>query len=172
MKTAFLIVLGALAVFAQVTVAPRFPLWAATPDFPLLFLVLAAAFGGPFSSMVATPIVAICLGFASDRAPGLLLIAYLPLLPLGLLIEQMELPLTHFFRTLAACIATGIWLRLLLAGVVLVQAGFTFSLLTKVIMPGIFIDFALLAVVYLVLRLIGLSGRSLTLARGGFLAHE
>lgn len=172
MKTAILVVLGALCVFAQVTVAPRFPLWAAIPDFPLLFLVMLAAFGGPFKAMVATPILAVCVGFAGDRAPGLLLIAYLPVLPLGLLLEEADIPLTHFFRVLAAGVATGAWIRTLLAAVVLIQAGFTPSLLTKVILPGVFIDIALLAVVYLAVRLIGLNGRSLTLPRGGFLAHE
>ena len=172
MKTIVIVILGALAVFAQVTVAPRFPLWAAVPAFPLVFLVLLAAFGGPFKAMVAMPIVAIALGFASNRAPGLLLLAYLPALPIGLLLEESDIPLSHLVRTLTSGIATGVWIRLLLASTVLAQAGFTISLFTKVIVPGIFLDFALLAVVYLVLSLIGLNGRSLTLPRGGFLAHE
>jgi hypothetical protein len=173
MKTAILAVLTALAIFAQVTVAPRFPISGAVFNFPLMLLVLIAAFGGPLAAMVTTPIVAILLGFASDRSPGLLLIGYLPLLPLGLLLEQSNLPLTHFFRTLGTGIIGGIWLRGILALAVMAQgAGFTVSVLTKVIIPGILLDFALLAVVYLLLRLIGLSGRSLTLSRGGFLAHE
>jgi hypothetical protein len=173
MKTAILVLLGALAIFAQVTVAPRFPISGAIFNFPLIVLVLTAAFAGPTSAMVATPIIAILLGFASDRSPGLLLIGYLPLLPLGVLIEQSRLPLTDFFQTLAAGLITGAWLRGVLAFAVMVQgAGFTVAVLTKVILPGLLLDFALLAVVYLALRLIGLNGRSLTLSRGGFLAHE
>lgn len=173
MKTLILGALLLLAIFAQVTVAPLFPISGATFDFPLAVLVLMAAFGGPLATMAAVPIAAILLGFASDRAPGLLLIGYLPLLPIGHLLEEWNAPLTHFFRTLAMGLVTGVWLRAVLALAVMAQgAGFTVAVLTKVIIPGILLDFALLAVVYLALRLIGLSGRSLALSRGGYWAHE
>ena len=88
------------AALAEVTVAPLFPISAAVPDIPLVTLVVVTAYAGPYAAMLGIPFVAICLGFASDRSPGVLLIAYLPLLPLAAILEESSLPLNRFARTL------------------------------------------------------------------------
>lgn len=173
MKVATLVVLGAIAILGQVTVAPGFPIAGAVFSFPLILLVLIAGFGGPTSAMIAIPLVAVALGFVSDRSPALLLLGFLPLLPLGLVVEELRLPLSPFLQTLIVGAATGIWLRAVLAAAVMVQgAGFHAALFTKVLLPGAVLDVALLALVYAALRLIGLERRSMTLSQGGFLLHE
>jgi hypothetical protein len=158
------------ASLAEVTVAPLFPISAAVPDIPLVTLVVVTAYAGPYAAMLGIPFVAICLGFASDRSPGVLLIAYLPLLPLAALLEESSLPLNRFARTLVTGAATGLWLRLLLAIVAVLQGASlpVVTLIARLLLPGLFLDIALLAVAYLPLRLIGLEGHRMALQRGGF----
>ncbi len=159
-----------LAAIAQVTVAPLFPVAGAVPEFVLLGLVLMAAFSSPSPVMVLTPLMAVALAFLSDRSPGLLLVAYLPLLPLGFALEESPVPLNHYLRTLAMIVVTGVWLRTLLAlGAMASGAAPAFSLLlSDVLVPGAFLDAALLTVVYIPMRLVGWSGRGMTLQRGRY----
>lgn len=159
-----------LAAMFQVTVAPLFPVSAAVPEFVLLTLVIVAAFGNPRRAMVCVPVAAVAYGFLSDRSPALLLLAYLPLLPLGLYLEEARVPLNHYARTLVATLVTGLWIRvLLMLGTVVGGADTTVgAAIGQVLVPGLFLDFALLSVVYVPLRLIGWSGQGMSLQRGSY----
>ena len=75
-------------------------------------LVMVVAFGGPRAAMVAVPVVALSFAFASNRSAALVLLAYLPLLPLAFVLEEGGLPLNRFAQTLVAGVATGLWARL------------------------------------------------------------
>jgi cell shape-determining protein MreD len=166
-----LAVIGTLfAAMLQVTVAPLFPISAAEPEFLLLTLVIISAFGSPRRGMICVPIAAIAYGFLSDRSPGLLVLAYLPLLPLGLYLEEARVPLNHFARTLLALLLTGVWARVLLVlGAVVGGADAPVSVvLGQIVVPGLFLDFALLTVVYVPMRLVGWSGQGMSLQRGGY----
>ena len=162
-----------LAAMAQVTVAPLFPVAGAVPEFVLLTLALLVAFNSPRPVMIGTPIAALAYGFLSDRAPALLLLGYLPLLPLGYLLEESRVPVNHYLRTVAMMVITGLWLRTLLAlGAMTAGADAAFGILiADVLVPGIFLDLALLTVVYIPLRLIGWTGQGMTLERTGYYAR-
>ncbi len=167
----FLAVLATLfAAVWQVTVAPLFPVWGVTFDFVLLTLVLIAAFGSPQRGMLCVPVAALAYGFLSGREPGLLVLCYLPLLPLGLYLEEARIPLNHYARTTIALVATGVWVRLLLVlGAVVGGADATPGLvIADVLLPGAILDFALLGIVYVPLRLLGWSGQGMSLSRGGY----
>jgi hypothetical protein len=155
---------------AEVTVAPLFPVSAAIPDLPLVTLLIVAAYAGPNSAMLGIPFVAICLGFASDRSPGLLLLAYLPMLPVAAGLEEFRVPLNQFSRVLLTGALTGLWMRGLLAAVAVLQGASLpiGTLIAGLFIPGLVLDIALLVVAYLPLRLIGLDGHRMTLQRGGF----
>lgn len=159
-----------LAAIAQVTVAPLFPLGGAAPEFVLLGLVLITAFSGPPPVMWLTPLAAVAAGWLSDRSPGLMLIAYLPLLPVGLGLEESPAPLNHYVRTLAMMLVTGMWLRMILAfGAIAGGAEPAIgALISDVIIPGLVLDLSLLTVVYIPLRLAGLAGRGMTLQRSRY----
>lgn len=159
-----------LAAIAQVTVAPLFPLGGAVPEFVLLGLVLITAFSGPAPVMLLTPLAAVAAGWLSDRSPGLMLIAYLPLLPVGLGLEESPAPLNHFVRTLAMMLVTGIWMRIVMAlGAIAGGAEPAIgALVSDVIIPGGFLDLSLLTVVYIPLRLAGLTGQGMTLQRSRY----
>ena len=170
MKAFLAVLLTIFAAMCQVTVAPLFPLWGVTFDFVLLTLVLVAAFGTPQRAMLCLPVAALAYGFLSNREPGLLVLAFLPLLPLGLYLEEARIPLNHYAHTLTAFLLTGAWARLLLVlGAVVggAEAG-PWTILSNVILPGLFLDFALLSVVYVPLRLLGWSGQGMSLSRGGY----
>jgi len=158
------------AAICQVTVAPLFPVANLTFDFVLLALILIAAFGTPQRAMLCVPVAALAYGFLSSREPGLLILCYLPLLPLGLYLEEARVPLNHYARTLGAFVLTGAWVRLLLVlGAVVGGAdGSARAVLFDVILPGVFLDFALLSVVYVPLRLLGWSGQGMSLSRGSY----
>ena len=112
MKAAGVCLLVVVTALAQVAVAPLFPVSAAVPDYALVVLVILTVFAGPTTVMLAIPLMAICLGFASDRSPGLLLMAYLPLLPLALYAEDSRLPLNRYAQMVVAGVAAGIWARM------------------------------------------------------------
>jgi len=170
MKGLIAILLVMFAAVAQVNVSSLFPVSGAVGDLVLVTLALLAVFGSPRLAMVCIPIAALSLGFISDRAPGLLLLGYLPLLPVAFYIEEARLPLNHYARTLVAVLATGLWLRLLLVlGAIAsgADAGLG-AAVTMVLIPGLFLDFALLSVVYIPLRLVGWNGQGMSLQRGGY----
>ncbi|MGI8926741.1 MAG: hypothetical protein ACR2HN_08880 [Tepidiformaceae bacterium] len=168
MKAVAVVVVLVFAALAQVTVASLFPWRGALPDLALMALVLFAAFRGPVPVMAGLPILALSLGFVSGRAPSLLLLAYLPLLPLAYALEEAAVPLNRYVRLLIAGCGTGAWARLVLAlGVIAQGAPFDFSvLITDLIVPGLFLDAALLTVSYLPLRAVGCEPQGLAL-RGG-----
>jgi len=170
MKAAGFLVAGILAAIAQVTVAPLFPLSGAVPDVVLLTLVTIAVFSSPRPVMYATPVAAIALGFLTDRGAGLMLLAYLPLLPLGYVIQESRVPVNHFARTVAMTAATGLWARTLLAAATMVDGAepAVGDLLAMVLLPGLFLDFALLMVAYIPSRLIGWTGEGMALRRSGY----
>ncbi|MFN0148044.1 MAG: hypothetical protein ACKVT1_16185 [Dehalococcoidia bacterium] len=158
-----------LAALVQVTVVPLFPLGGAVADAALLTLAGVALFMGPHAAMIALPALCLFLGFASDRSPGLLLIAYLPLLPLAGAVEEARLPANRFVRLLLAVVVAGVWARVVLSGSAFVQ-GAAFApgpLLTDVVIPGLVLDAILLSLLYLPPRLAGWSPESLTLRRMG-----
>lgn len=154
----------------QVTVAPLFPVANVTFDFVLVTLVVVTAFGSPRRGMVAVPLAALAYGFLSGRAPALLLLAYLPLLPLGSYLEGVSVPLNHYARTALAMVATGGWARMLMVlGAVLGGADATAGdVVFGVLLKGVFLDFALLSVVYVPLRLLGWTGQGMSLQRGTY----
>ncbi|HMO54379.1 MAG TPA: hypothetical protein PJ994_07740 [Tepidiformaceae bacterium] len=173
MKAA-LIGLGiALAAIAQVTVAPLFPVSGAVPDFLLLTLVMLVAFSSPQPVMIGTPFAAIAYSFLSDRSPALLLIAYLPILPVGYFLEASPVPMNHYLRALLMMALTGIWARTLLALAAMTsgaQPAFG-ALIADVLIPGLSLDVALLTVAYLPFRLIGWTGEGMKLGRSGYYAR-
>lgn len=171
MKAVAVALLVVVAAVAQVTVSPRFPIQAAVADMVLVTLVLAAAFAGPRIAMLAVPFAAICLGFASSREPGLLLLAYLPILPLARWLEFAPVPLSGYWRLAWVTFATGAWARCLLAfGALTAGAGLElFPLITLILIPGALLDWALLTVVFLPHRFVGWEVRPMDVQRGGIL---
>lgn len=161
-----------LAVVAQVTVAPLFPVAGAVPELVLVTLCLAAAFAGPGPVLVLTPAGAVMQGMIADRGAGLLLLAYLPVVVLGALLEDAPLPLGHAAKTWLMTLGSGLVARTILAvGAMLGGAPAAFGpLVTAVLLPGLFIDFVLLTLLYVPLRLAGLSGASFAGARGRYFA--
>jgi hypothetical protein len=170
MKAVAIGLLVLLGVLGQVTVASLFPISGGEADLPLITLLLLSVFAGPRAVLIALPIAAIMLGFVSDRAPGLLLLAYLPLPPLALFLDESPLPLNHYARTALTCFGIGVWLRLVLAlGAVAQGADMAAgALIRDVMLPGAFLDLALLTVAYIACRFIGWTGRGMTLQRSGW----
>lgn len=170
MKAVLAALLVVLAALVQVTVAPLFPLRGAVADAGLVTLLALAAAMGPRVALWAVPLFALTLSWVTDRSPGLLLLAYLPLLPLAYFLEGVRLPMGRLSRALAAGAATGLWARGLLAGGAMAQgASFALSqLVTTVLVPGLAFDLVLVAGLYLFLRLAGREPRSLSLARTGW----
>lgn len=167
MKPLGIVTLVVVVALAQVAVAPLFPVSAAIPDLALVTLVMLAVYAGPTTVMLALPLMAICVGFASSRDPGLLLMAYLPLLPLALFLEESRVPLNRYAQMTAAGMATGAWARSMLAlGAIAGGAEPALGTLTfGLLFPGLLVDFALLTVVYVTFRVLGWSGRGMTLER-------
>ncbi|PFG75244.1 hypothetical protein [Tepidiforma thermophila] len=174
MKPLALVALVFGAAIGQVTVAPLFPVDGAVPELVLLSLCLVAAFSGPVPVMVLTPLAAVMHGMLADRDAGLLLIAYLPVLPLGALLEDGPLPLGHAARTYLVLAGAGVLARSVLAiGAMLGGAPALFGpLLVDVLLPGLFLDVLLLTICYLPLRLAGLEGGSFRLQRGRYFAYR
>lgn len=167
MKAVSVVLLVVLVALAQVSVAPLFPVSAAIPDFALVTLVMLAVFAGPGTVMLALPLMAICVGFDSGREPGLLLMAYLPLLPLALFIEESRLPVNRYAQMTLAGVATGIWARTMLAlGAIAGGAEPAIGTLAfGLLVPGLLVDFVLLTVVYTPFRVFGWSARGMSLQR-------
>ena len=78
-----LLAIGILFVaVAQSSAAPLFTLSAAAPAFAVLFLGILCVYRGATVAMVATPLVAIAEAWLRGLEPGLLLLAYVPVVPL------------------------------------------------------------------------------------------
>jgi len=153
-----------LAALMQVTLAPLFPLDGA--------VAMVAMTAGPRAAMVALPALCLAASFTSDRSPGLLIIGYLPFLPLATVLEEAALPVNRFLRVLAALVITGLWARLVLAGGAFAQ-GADFApaaLIRDILIPGVAVDGLLLSLLYLPPRLMGWAPQPLTLRRTGWFA--
>jgi cell shape-determining protein MreD len=159
-----------LLVLTQVAVAPLFPLRAAIPDLILVGVMVIALYWSPRPAMVAVPVVAVLFSFASDRAPGLVLLAYLPLLPAAYVLEQARLPINRYTQAAVATVVGGMAARLILAiGPMTQGAEFTFGVITKdLLLPGTVLDWSLLTLAYLPLRLAGLEASRMTLYRSNY----
>ena len=172
MKAVAVFVLVGLSTLAQVAVSPLFPLHAAVADIGLLGLVLVLLMAGPRSAMVAVPLLGLLLSFATNRSPGLFILAYLPLPPLAYLLGETQLPMMRFVRILTAAVGTGVWARLLFGMVAFLQ-GADFApgeLIRAIIVPGLVLDALLVTIIYLPCRLAGLTGRSMSLRRTGWVS--
>jgi predicted small integral membrane protein len=165
MKGLGIAVLVVVVALAQVTVAPLFPISGAVPELGLLLLLLLGLFLGPGPVMAGLPALAILQGFATDRAPGLLIIAYLPLLPFAAALEDWRVPLWEYPRAAIAFVVAGLWFRGIVAFASIAQgADPAFgALAVQVMAPGVFLDLALLTVAYLPLRFLGWGGQRLSL---------
>ena len=170
MKPIGLVALLVFVALAQVTVAPLFPVRGALPDFALIALALLAAWAGPTPVMVGLPLLALSLGFVSDRSAALLLLAYIPLLPLASALGQSGLPLNRYVRLVLAGAATGAWARsMLAAGAIAQGADFaTGVILRDLLVPGLALDLSLLALTCLSMRAFGWEVQELSLQRRSY----
>lgn len=166
---AVFLVIVAAALF-QVSVAPLFPVGGAIADVTLLALFALAFTAGPRRTMIAMPLLALFVAFTSNRAPGLLIVAYLPLLPLAYLFEGGHLPLSRYLRILAAILLAGLWARTVLStGAFIEGAPFApGALIGDVLVPGLLLDAVFATMVYLPFRALGWTNRPLTLQRTGW----
>lgn len=170
MKLIPCVLLVAVAGTAQVTIGSLFPLRGAVVDFGLLTVVLLALTAGPRAAMLAVPFCALTVGFASDRSPGLLVLAYLPVLPLGVFIEEARLPLPRYLQLCGLVVLCGAWARGMLAASAILQgADFaTVPLLRDLFAPGLALDVVAFTAMYLPIRMIGRGAESFTLRQGRY----
>jgi len=164
------VVIVFLAAAGQVTVAPLFPLGAAIADYGLIAAAAVALVAGPRAAMVAIPFLALFRSFLGNDAPALMLLAYVPLLPLAFLADEAPLPLTRYLRLGLVVIAGGLWIRGLQAAVAfLTGADFApRALIVDLLVPGIVFDAVLFSMLYGLLKLAKLADRPLTLERRGW----
>ena len=156
-----------MAAVLQVTVSPLFPVRGAILDAGLVTIFLVAMLAGPRAAMFAVPVVAILVSFGTDRAPGVLLIAYLPMLPAATMVDEASLPLSRYFRLLAVFVSAGLWARVVLSAAAMADgAGLQVaSMVTDVLLPGMLIDALVFSALWIPLRLTKVSERDLTLRR-------
>ncbi|MCA9822251.1 MAG: hypothetical protein R3C29_03635 [Dehalococcoidia bacterium] len=150
---------------AQTTVAPIFRVGGAELQFVLLFVLLVLLLEGPRPAMIATPIAAVSLAFVMGRSPALMLISFLPLVVAAAWLDELRLPVTRFAVVAGAFAGAGIWARFVLALSAMVQGADIAlgTLVIDVLLAGILLDLALLAVASLVVRLVGFEQRPLSL---------
>lgn len=159
-----------LAVIAQVTVAPRFPIAAAVPDLVLATLTAILVYGGPRRAMLAVPVAAVLLAFDTNRSAGLLVLAYVPLLPIAVFAQYVPVPMNRYAQSLTAALATGIWARGVLAlGAVAGGASPQVAdLILRIMIPGLLLDALALTALYVPFRIMGREARPLSLQRSGY----
>jgi hypothetical protein len=167
MKAGVIFVLLLMLCYAQVTAAPFFMVSAAQADLLLVSLAILLVFQGPKVAMVSLPVIAVLLGFVSDRSPAVLIIALLPLLPLAYWLEEAAPTVARYAQTLFAVGVTGLWARTVLSITVFAQGApvDVGALIFQVLVPGLILDLTLLSLAYLGCRLLGWEPRSLSPAR-------
>ena len=158
-------ILLVFVVAAQVSVAPLFRLAGAEFAFVLLFVLLVLVIEGPGPAMIATPAAAILLSFAAGRAPGLMLIAFLPLVVAAAWLDDLRLPVTRSAVIGGAFLVASGWARLVLAVAAIIQGADVAlaTLFIDVLLAGILLDLALLTVAAGIVRLVGSEHRPLSL---------
>jgi hypothetical protein len=164
------VTIALLAALLQVTLAPLFPLRGALPDFALAAILVLVFAAGPVAAMVGLPFLALFLGFAADQSPGLVLISYLPLLPVFVLLEWSPVPLNRMARFGIAMLVTGLWARAI-ASAWAFLGGAEPGILTlafDVLLPGVIFDAVLFLLVYIPFRLSGRTERSMALRQTGW----
>lgn len=172
MKAALVLSLTLLVAVAQVSVAPLFPVRAATFDFALASLALLMVFAGPRAAMAALPLTAIFLGFVTGRSPALLLAGYLPLIPMAAFVADLNVPIGRYAQLIGTGAMTGLFVRVLL-GLAAVAHGAAFPLgvvVFQLLLPGLFLDIGLLTILYFPFRFVGWEPQRMSLRRGGFVA--
>jgi hypothetical protein len=140
---------------AQYSVVPYFDVSGTVVDLMLITLALLVAFTSVGAMLAAIPAMAILAGLISDSSIVVLVLGYLPLLPLAYTFET-ELPydLPTFARLAIAVALTSVWVRLLGAAMLLIE-GASFGpaeLLTASILPGFLLDTVAFLIVYGILR--------------------
>jgi hypothetical protein len=123
--------------------------------------------------MFGLPLLAVMLGFLSDRSPALLLIAYLPVVPLAAWLEGANAPVGAYGRFAGAGIVTGLVARTLLSTAAILGAASlpVASLLFSVLLPGLLLDLGFLTLAYVPTRFAGWEPQSMTLRSRGWLAR-
>lgn len=161
-----------MAGILQVTFASLFPIRAAVLDFGLLSVVFIALAGGPRAAMFAAPVAALTVGFTSDRSPGLLLMAYLPVLPLAAFADEARFPVSRYVVLLCVVLLSGIWARVMLTlGPLSEGADFGLAVFIRdLVLPGLVLDFLAFTALYAPLRLLGRVHETLTPQRSRYLA--
>lgn len=155
MKSLLALPMALFAAILQVSVAPLFPLEGAVVDFGLVAILAAALSLGPRGAMVTTPLCALFVAFAANRAPALILLAYLPLAPLSALLLTAPLPLGRWLRLLGALGIAGLWARGLLS-LAAFAGGAPFSalaLIGEVLVPGLIFDALFATILFVSWRL-------------------
>lgn len=167
-----LLAIGAVLTAAmQVTVVPLFPISGATAELAIPFILVSLMLGGPPAGMLATPAVALAVGMASTRAPGLLLIGYCGVLLVGYALDRYGLPPGRYPRVLITALAAGAWIRIVLsAGAFATGAPFApFPLLVQIVTPGFLFDAVFVTLAYLPLRLLGRADLRYVVERRGWM---
>ncbi len=173
-------ILTFLAVFAvailQVSLAPLFPFSIAQADIALVFIAWLTLFRSPKTAMWVAPVMAVLLGFMTNRSPAMFLLGFLPLLPLIALsgVSYTNIILGNYWRALAVVVLTGAWARVIFALAAMSHGADPAigTLVGSIIIPGIFLDGALLTLAFAPSRLIGLDVANMALTRGGYTAYE
>ncbi len=154
------LVVAAVAVLVaaiQVAAVPLFTVAGATAELGVVAILVTLLVAGPRPAMLMTPAIALAVGFAGSRAPGLLLIGYTAVLPIGYLLDRYGMPPGPYPRLLITACAGGLWVRLVLSlSAFLNGAAFEpVVLLRDIITPGLAFDAALITLAYVPLRLAG-----------------
>jgi hypothetical protein len=155
-----------LAVAVQTAVAPLFRLGGAEASVVMLFVMVVLMLEGPRPAMVAAPIAALLYAFAAGITPALVLIGFVPLVMIGAWVEDLRWPVARFALVATTFLAATAILRLVLAlGAVVQGADAAFWILfSRVLLPGMVIDLALLAVAYAPIRIGRIELREMSLA--------
>jgi hypothetical protein len=154
----------------HVTVVPLFAVGAATAELGVIAILVALMTSGPRAAMVLTPAVALAVSFSSDRAPGLLLLCYAAVLPIGYALDRYGTPPGSFGRLMTTALLSGVWVRTVLSVAAYLE-GAAFDpavLIGDVLLPGAAFDAAIFALVYVPLRLTGHASPRFSLATRGW----
>jgi hypothetical protein len=145
-----------LVAVAQVTVAPRYPLSAAFPDYMLVTLVVWVMIRPRDDSMAALPLGAFLVGATGPQSVMVLMFVYLTLLPGALVLRALS-PLGSFLNSLVLLIGATLLRDLVLAAEAVssgANVGLT-DVLFRAYFPGLALNLLLLPFFYLGLRYLG-----------------